>query len=193
MRASVRFVVLSIGVLSFGVIGATGSSLYADTISACVNPASGEVKIVPAGTKCGHNLKLIQWNKVGPAGPMGPAGPAGPRGPAGPSGPEGPEGPAGPSGPTGPAGPRGASGVANVQYIAGGIVEGTSVARAFCPAGTKVTGGGGITSGFGVGLQQNYPISDETGVIAYGSTAIGWQAAAEDFGFAQAFVICVGP
>ena len=94
---------------------------------------------------------------------------------------------------SGPAGPAGPSGVVNVTYVTGGIVAGTSVARAFCPLGTKVTGGGGITSGAGVGLQQSYPISDVTGVIAFGSTAIGWQAAAEDFAFAQAFVVCVGP
>jgi hypothetical protein len=95
------------------------------------------------------------------------------------------------SGPAGPTGPAGASGVANVTYVTGGIAEGTSVARAFCPPGTKVTGGGGITGG--VGLQQSFPISDATGVIAFGSTAIGWQVAAQDFGFAQAFVVCVGP
>ena len=81
----------------------------------------------------------------------------------------------------------------SAEYVTAGIYPGTSVARAFCPAGSIVTGGGGITSGFGVGLQQSYPISDETGVIAYGSTAIGWQAAAEDFGFVQAFVVCVRP
>ena len=78
-----------------------------------------------------------------------------------------------------------------VEYVTGGIYPNTSVARAFCPPGTKVAGGGGITSGFGFGLQQSFPISDLTGVIAYGDTAIGWQAAADDFSFAQAFVVCV--
>jgi hypothetical protein len=76
-------------------------------------------------------------------------------------------------------------------YVTGGIVPGTSVARALCPAGWRVGGGGGITAGAGSGLQQSFPISDNTGVIAFGSTAIGWQAAADDWGFVQAFVVCV--
>jgi len=74
--------------------------------------------------------------------------------------------------------------------VTGGTYPGTAVARAFCPPGSKVVGGGSITAGYGFGLQQSYPISDATGVIAFGDQAIGWQAAADDFGFAQAFVIC---
>ena len=65
------------------------------------------------------------------------------------------------------------------------------MARALCPTGWRVAGGGGITSGGGSGLQQSFPISDNTGVIAFGSTAIGWQAAADDWGFVQAFVVCL--
>jgi len=72
------------------------------------------------------------------------------------------------------------------------MYPGTSVSRAFCPTGTKVTGGGGFSLN-GAGLQQSYPISDASGVIAFGSTAIGWQVAASDFSNVQAFVVCVGP
>jgi hypothetical protein len=79
-----------------------------------------------------------------------------------------------------------------VQYVTGGMYPGTSVARAFCPAGTKVTGGGGLSL-TGSGLQQSYPISDVSGTIAFGTTAIGWQVAAEDFSDVQAFVVCMGP
>jgi hypothetical protein len=57
--------------------------------------------------------------------------------------------------------------------------------------GTKVTGGGGVSLN-GAGLQQSYPISDNTGVIAFGDTAIGWQVAAADWSNVQAFVVCVG-
>jgi len=71
------------------------------------------------------------------------------------------------------------------------MYPGTSVARAFCPLGTKVTGGGGFTLN-NVGLAQNYPISDETGVVAYGTTAIGWQVAATDWSNVQAYVVCAG-
>jgi hypothetical protein len=45
----------------------------------------------------------------------------------------------------------------------------------------------------GAGLQQNYPIADETGLVAFGSTAIGWQIAASDWSYVQAYVVCVGP
>lgn len=76
-----------------------------------------------------------------------------------------------------------------VQYVYGGMVPGTSVARAFCPAGWKVTGGGALTIS-GVGLSQNHPIAEPDGLIAWGSTAIGWQAAAEDWSDVQAHVIC---
>ena len=61
------------------------------------------------------------------------------------------------------------------------------------PPNWKVAGGGGITGRAGAGLQQSLPISDNTGLIAWGGNAIGWQAAADDWGFVQAFVVCVAP
>jgi hypothetical protein len=79
-----------------------------------------------------------------------------------------------------------------VLYVYGGMVPNTSVARALCPQGMKVSGGGGLSPS-GAGLQQNYPIADETGLIAHGSTAIGWQVAATDWSPVQAFVVCVAP
>jgi hypothetical protein len=72
------------------------------------------------------------------------------------------------------------------------MFPGTSVARAFCPPGTKVTGGGGFSLS-GAGLQQSHPISDLTGVVAFGTTAIGWQIAASNFSDVQAYVVCLGP
>jgi hypothetical protein len=102
-------------------------------------------------------------------------------------------GPAGSQGPAGPPGPAGAADSIDVLYMTGGMVPGTSVARAICPPGRIVAGGGGITRGAGSGLQQSHPISDNTGVIAYGSNAIGWQVAADDWGFVQAFVVCILP
>ena len=62
-------------------------------ISACVNPHSGELKIVQDGTRCHGGRELIRWNQSGPAGSRGPVGPAGPQGPPGPQGPQGPAGP----------------------------------------------------------------------------------------------------
>jgi hypothetical protein len=93
------------------------------------------------------------------------------------------------------AAPLGAKQNANaldVQYVTGGMVPDTSVARAFCPAGYHVTGGGGITtSGMPAALQQSYPISDTDGTIASGPNAIGWQVAADDWSDVQAFVVCL--
>jgi len=79
------------------------------------------------------------------------------------------------------------------MYVTGLTVPGTSVARALCPPNWKVAGGGGITGRAGARLQQSLPISDNTGLIAWGGNAIGWQAAADDWGFVQAFVVCVAP
>jgi hypothetical protein len=81
-----------------------------------------------------------------------------------------------------------------VEYVTGTTVPNTSVSRALCPPGTLVAGGGGITvQGAEHALQQSFPISDSTGVIAWGSTAIGWQVAADDWSDTQAFVVCLRP
>ena len=63
--------------------------------------------------------------------------------------------------------------------------QATGLARASCPAGTTLSGGGGFVEGptaldF-VKLRQSYPISDTTGTIAFGARAIGWQAASSNF------------
>jgi hypothetical protein len=72
-----------------------------------------------------------------------------------------------------------------VQGVAGSAV------RAFCAPGEKVSGGGGSSLDPSVGLVQSFPIADITGTNAFGTTAIGWQAATEGFTApAQAFVIC---
>lgn len=88
--------------------------------------------------------------------------------------------------------PFAAHAASGVVYVAGGMVPGTSVARAFCPAGYVVTGGGGLTnSGTPAALQQSYPISDKDGMIAWGATGIGWQVAADDWSDVLAFAICI--
>jgi hypothetical protein len=105
----------------------------------------------------------------------------------GPPGPQGPQGPQGGVGPQGPAGPP-----AQITYHYRSEQEnGGRAARVFCLAGERVVGGGAFAvGGFMTGLIQNYPISDATGVIAFGTTAIGWQAATEGFGAVQVHVIC---
>ena len=81
-----------------------------------------------------------------------------------------------------------------VEYVTGGMYPGTSVSRALCPPGSIVAGGGGITAlGANHALQQSHPISDLTGLIAWGPNAIGWQVAADDWSDSQAFVVCLRP
>lgn len=156
------------------------------TITGCVNMRTGVLTIPTDGRGCPRHSVMLTWNRDGAPGPQGPAGPAGTPGPAGPAGPQGPQGPQGPAGPAGP------SGVGTIVYVFGGMVPNTSVARAICPAGTRVTGGGGLSVN-GAGLQQNHPIADLTGLIASGQRAIGWQVAATDWSTVQAYVVCVGP
>jgi hypothetical protein len=112
------------------------------------------------GRGCRKNETPLSWNAQGPAGPQGIPGPAGPPGP----------------------------GSATYRYRSHQENGGTA-ARVFCLPGEKVTGGGAFAIG-GNSLTQNHPISDPTGVIAHGTTAIGWQAAASNWGAVQVHVIC---
>jgi hypothetical protein len=73
--------------------------------------------------------------------------------------------------------------------IIGFPIPGTWVARAFCPAQWKVTGGGGTTLN-NTPLTQNHPIATQDGVFASDGTAIGWQAGATTEGVIYAWVIC---
>jgi hypothetical protein len=174
-RALAICIVALIAVVAAGTTYATTSGLngipdQGGVFHACVNNTSGETKLVTATTSCPTGTSAVSWNQAGTRGPQGPAGAAGEQGQQG------------------PAGPSGADTTYNYRF--GGIVPGTSVARAFCDPGEKVTGGGGFAVSPNTGLTQNYPISDETGVVAWGTTAIGWQVATEDWGTVQAYVIC---
>jgi hypothetical protein len=135
-------------------------------IHGCYKKSSGKLRVIDtdAGASCGPAEEAISWDQTGPRGQQGPPGPSGPSGAA-----------------------------TTYHYRLGLIIPGTSVARAFCDPGEKVTGGGGFSTGpsaSSAGLTQDYPISDASGVIAFGTTAVGWQVASEGFGTVQAFVIC---
>lgn len=117
---------------------------------------------------------------AGSTGPQGPVGPTGPTGAAGPTGPQGPigltgaTGPQGPAGPTGAAGPQGAPGVSGYQILTGSANSGNLAAgaqlsaRAVCPAGTKVLGGG---------VQQTTQLaSGPTVTSSYPDTQGSWSA-----------------
>lgn len=53
------------------------------TLSACVNPGNGMMRLVTDSSQCHANESFVTWNVSGPPGPPGPTGPTGPAGPAG--------------------------------------------------------------------------------------------------------------
>ncbi len=181
---------LAIGVAGAIVMAGIGGVAWATipdsggVIHGCFEKEDGQLRVIDSSSQvCQQDEVALTWNQQGPTGLTGP------QGPPGPTGQTGPQGPTGQTGPQGPPGPSGAATTYN--YRVGGMFPGTSVARAFCLAGEKVTGGGGFsTDAPGVGLTQNFPISDASGTIAFGTTATGWQVASEGFGNVQAFVIC---
>jgi hypothetical protein len=166
---------LSVGAgIALLILGSTATTALAQsgTISACVNRGTGAMKIIKAGEKCPRTADLLIWNQSGIQGPVGPQGPAGA---------------------PGVPGPQGQGTMANVQYVwAYEFYTGTNVARAICPANTVLTGGGGFSVS-GVGLQQDFPISDLTGTFAWDGNGVGWQVAATDFSLVHAFAVCMEP
>jgi len=159
-------------------------------IKGCYQKQTGVLRVVDNFSQCnttsapGENP--ISWNQTGPIGPIGPEGIQGPAGSAG------PRGFMGPQGDPGAQGPAGTPAFANVNYRAS---QDVGIARAFCLPGETLIGGGGFAeSADGLHeakLRQNYPISDDTGTIAFGTTAVGWAVASSDFtGIVAAFAIC---
>lgn len=72
----------------------TASKLEADPIRACVNPKSGEIRLL-VGNACPPGDSLVTWNIEGPQGPQGPAGADGAPGKDGATGPAGADGQSG--------------------------------------------------------------------------------------------------
>lgn len=90
--------------LSFAVVGLLmlpESPSAQQTIAACRNNNSGELRFAAPGATCPNNWTLLNWNTTGPQGAPGPQGPAGATGPTGPQGPKGDVGATGPQGPAG--------------------------------------------------------------------------------------------
>jgi Collagen triple helix repeat (20 copies) len=126
-----------------GPAGATGPAGPAGAIG----PEGPAGAVGPAGP-IGPQGATGATGAIGPEGPAGPAGPAGPGGPQGATGAAGPVGPAGPMGPQGLTGAQGAPGVSGYQTLtasASTLNLGPGIllnAKAQCPAGTQVLGGG---------------------------------------------------
>ena len=47
------------------------------TLSACINPGNGMMRLVSDSSQCHANENFVTWNVTGPAGPAGPPGPPG--------------------------------------------------------------------------------------------------------------------
>lgn len=88
-------------------------------IRACVDRASGEMRIPRTTRPCFARERTLIWSVTGPAGPQGPVGAPGPPGPIGPQGDAGAPGPPGARGPTGATGPAGADGANGAPGPAG--------------------------------------------------------------------------
>lgn len=159
------------------------------------SPAFASIDLSPGRVLVNADLFSGITGPPGPTGPQGPAGPAGPTGPAGPAGEPGSRGATGPTGPTGPQGPAGTTPALLVQYVQ---AQAPGLAKALCPVGMKVTGGGAFQTPisdaiFDLTLEQSYPIANASGAGAVGTTGIGWLASST-LGSAvmvTAFAICV--
>jgi hypothetical protein len=86
---------------------------------ACVNNASGTIKMVSEGENCHNNEILVQWNQTGPQGPQGEQGPQGLQGPQGEQGIPGPKGDKGDQGLQGLQGIQGLKGDKGDQGLQG--------------------------------------------------------------------------
>ncbi len=85
LRSLVVVALVAAGLASAAIVFAQSGD--SNIINSCVNPHSGEIKIVGANQQCNPNQVALEWNQQGPAGPQGDPGPAGPQGPQGPAGP----------------------------------------------------------------------------------------------------------
>ncbi len=77
---------LLVAIVGAGFLVMVNAQTTSTTISACVNNASGIVRIVPTRTGCLRNETLTQWNITGPKGDTGGIGPQGAAGDPGPQG-----------------------------------------------------------------------------------------------------------
>jgi len=87
--SKVKICLYSLALVCLMIVMTGRAEAQTNTIYACKNNNSGEIKIAEASTTCSGGATKISWNQVGPAGPQGPAGTQGSSGLAGPQGPPG--------------------------------------------------------------------------------------------------------
>jgi hypothetical protein len=141
-----------------------------DTIQGCYNTTNGQLRVVHDDSECKNHEQGIAWNQIGPVGPQGPQGLQGTQGVQGDKGDKGDKGDQGVAGTMGPQGAPGAqgvpgpAGVSNYSVVqgAGARSNAITVAFAYCPAGTKVLGGGFAQFGDDE-VTQSGPLNDGRG------------------------------
>ena len=106
-------------------------------IHGCYNKTDGTLQVVDSASQCKKSETALDWAQTGPAGPQGPQGLQGIQGLPGPQGLDGLRGPEGAPGQSGPI-----AGLERVQADTPLDDVATKTARAFCPPGKKVIGGG---------------------------------------------------
>lgn len=90
-------------------------------IRACVDRATGAMRVPRSSRPCFVGERALVWSVVGPTGPTGQTGPEGAPGAQGPAGADGTPGSRGASGPAGPAGPAGPVGPIGAQGVPGAV------------------------------------------------------------------------
>ena len=167
-------------VVSVGIAGAQSSMSSSGFISVCsqrTGPSEsvGDLNVLldKACAKGQNPIKLATFPT--PPGPKGEKGDTGARGPAGPKGEQGARG------------PQGAAGVTDTQIVtktSGNNPSASKTARAFCPAGTVITGGGYSTSALSTDLvlQRSSPVGNSWEVIVAARVGfpngVAWSASA---------------
>ena len=154
-----------------GVAGAAiGHPKKPTKATACVT-ANGYLVLASDG-HCGTGLTVVSLPLTSTPGPRGPQGAQGLAGAQGAQGNAGPQGSAGAQGSTGATGVAGTAGISNYQTVTSSLVtvpNGSSgSARASCPAGTNVLGGGGITDvSNNVDLEDSYNPSSTQWLVVF--------------------------
>ena len=185
------FVVLAM--IAAMAIGGTSAVLAngnsGNVIYACVNDASGTVKIVAADTVCNENWTLVNWNQDGTPGMDGADGQDGVDGQDGQDGAQGAEGPEGPAGDKGDKGDPGPASGAASQVVVGSVSSALSTAA--CPTGTFAIGGGFFMN-TDSSVFASFPSTTGGGTAPAGSQAPAWTVIKNpsDSVLVTAFAIC---
>ena len=139
-----RFKVM-VCIITAGFLSAPSLARAQQTLGACVNNQSGNMRLASSAAACKGPEVFVQWSVQGAIGPTGPqglkgdTGATGAPGAVGPTGPQGPQGVSGLKGDTGATGAPGAIGPTGPQGVAGlkGDTGATGAAGAVGPTGPQ--------------------------------------------------------